>query len=406
MTSSPLCRRAVFVGLMAFLVLVSISGAITTFAMQSVVFYLRFIAGFILLAGIFFVLFHFGIKRVQIYALYVFALLFSYGALLSIFMGSASTGFVNVERDFLIGVLGVMVLGSFVADNDNSKALVRIYCIYAVVVLLVTIWLGGLTLEFPPMFRFEYIASSLGAAEEQTYSLGVSNFFGFSAISAALLASREKSKGLAFFGLCFVLLFLMLSMLGGGRGESLAALGVVVLLFARKIWLAVVLMSLVGLFYYFGVDLIKGLESDFLFIKRFLVLFEGNLSSRDFLLWQGYELLREKPQCLLIGCGFGYFQKYYQYGFEYYPHNVLVESVISFGLPLVLLCLLSAFSGLVLHIRKLGAPDLLAVFFGYALIVSLKSGYLLGSWMVLGSLCYFMALAVENYVEKARSVSF
>lgn len=403
MTSAPLYRRTAFVGLLSFLVLVSISGAITTFVMQSLVVYLRLVAGLVLISSVAVVLLKFGVKRTQVYSIYILVLIFAYGALLTVFMGSYSTGFVNFERDLLVGVLGVMALGVFVADSDNSRSLVRAYCLYAVFVLLLTIWGGGLTLEFPPTFRFEYIATSLGSVEGQTYSLGVSNFFGFAAISAALLASREERIGFSILGFFLTFLFLILSMLGGGRGESLAALVVVVLLFTRKIWLTAVLMCLLGGFYSFGLDLIGGLESDFLFVKRFIVLFEGNLSSRDFLLRQGYDLLRENSQCLLIGCGFGYFQQYYQYGFEYYPHNVFVESVISFGLPLVLLGLLCAFGGLVLHIRKLGTPDLLTVFFGYALLVSLKSGYLLGSWMVVALLCYFVAVAVESYLDKARS---
>lgn len=402
MTSAPLYRRAEFVGLVAFLILVSISGAITTFAAQSLIVYLRLFAGFVLLGSVLSVFFMYGVNKAQIYALYVFALLLSYGAILSVFMGAGSTGFVNIERDFLVGILGVMVLGGHFSDDDNSILLARVYCFYAVFVLLFTVWLGGLTLDFPPTFRFEYIASSIGAAEEQTYSLGISNFFGLAAVAAAFLASREVRKGLSFLGVCMVVLFLLLSMLGGGRGESLAAFGVVFLLVTRKIWLAAALMSLIVGFSYIGMDVLKSLESDFLFIKRFLVLFEGSLSSRDLLLRQGYDLLRDNPQCLLIGCGFGYFQKYYQYGFEYYPHNVFVESIISYGLPLVLCGLLSSLAGLVLHIRKVGSLDLLSVFFVYALIVSLKSGYLLGSWMVLVFFCYFTGSAVGRGFNKAR----
>lgn len=395
-------QRALFVGLVAFLVLVTVSGAITTFAAQTFVVYLRVLAGVVLSCSVVVALFMLGLKKTQLYALYIYVFIVCYGALLSALMGTTATGFENIGRDVAVGVLGVMVIAAFEGDEETSKLLVRVYCIYATVVLFSTVWLGGLSLSFPPSFRLEYIAASHGAAEEQTYSLGVSSFFGFAAVAAALLASYESNKLVSVFGLILAILFVLLSMLGGGRGESLAALALVALVFARRRRLAVGVAAATVGFYYLGTDLISLSESDFLFLRRFSILFEGDLSSRDVLLRQGFQLLRDNPQCQFLGCGLGYFQSYYQYDFGRYPHNVLMEAVISYGVPMVLVGLIFCICGFLHHVRKTASLDVMLFFFGYALIISLKSGYFLGSWLVLVFVCYFSAVAIDSYMRKYR----
>lgn len=398
-------ERIVFVGLLSFFVLTTISGAITTFTAQSLVVYARFFAGAVLFLCIGFLFFRFGLKKTQAYSLYVYAALVSYGATLSVLAGSEPIGFVNIERDVFVGLLGVLMISSYYSDRSIEKALVRSYVIYALIVTCLTVLLGGLLLQFPPAFRLEYIASSLGAKEEQTYSLGVSNFFGYATVAAALFVRSQQRRYLALLGFFCLVGFLFLSLLGGGRGESLAALVVVLILLSRRFAPILLAGGLILYWIAFEAEVLSALQGDFLFVKRLLILFEGNLSSRDFLLNQSYQLLVDNSQCLFVGCGFGFFQNYFGYEFEYYPHNLVAESVITFGLPLVLAAQAAVLIGILLHYRAAGKVDFILVFFAYALLVSLKSGYLLGSWVSLSFCCYFCALTLESISEKwSRSI--
>lgn len=378
----------------------TISGAITTFTVQSLIFYSRIAAGIFLFFTISVGIFKFGIKKTQSYALYLYVSLLAYGVLISIVMDSFSIGSVNLVRDIIVGLLGVLIVSGTMPSERFRTLLIRLYSCYGILVLLITILLGGLSISFPPTFHLEYIASSLGAAEENTYSLGISNFFGFSAVATALFARNEDRKLFVLTGSILAFIFLSLSMLGGGRGESFTALALVLLLIPRTISLIAVALSI----FFYGIlsegNIFTSLQGDFLFIRRFILLLEGNLSSRDILLSQGFSLLSESPQCIFVGCGLGYFQNYFEYDFGSYPHNVVVELLISYGLPIVLVGFILSLAGAFIHYRNTGRIDLIIIFFVYSLVISLKSGYLMGSWMFLAFICYFSALSLEIIVAR------
>lgn len=393
-------ERIFFLGVFAFFVLATVSGAITTFSAQVIVVYVRVLVGAVLFFSIVFALLKFGSRRSQIYAMYLYLFLLAYGALRSVMSGASVVGFTNLERDVLVGLMGVLVVAGYSAGGYVDSRLIRGYLLYVLCVLCVTVMLGGLSLTFPPAFRFEYIASSLGSNETNAYSLGLSNFFGFAAVASALWA-RTAREGLGkWSGIGLALFCVFLSMLGGGRGESLAALILVLFLISRGAFSGVILMATVLFVVVSTLDLLAAFEADFLFVRRFLILAEGNLSTRDLLLKQGYQLLVGNSECLFFGCGFGFFQSHFQYDFSLYPHNFIVEGVIIYGAPLMFFMVSLVVFGAILHRRISGRIDLILVFFAYALFVALKSGYFLGAWMLVSISCYFAAVALDFLFRK------
>jgi hypothetical protein len=116
---------------------------------------------------------------------------------------------------------------------------------------------------------------------------------------------------------------IFLSALGGARGDFLVG-GIVVLLIIIRCGSlktgALILLPLL----LFSLSYLDISADDFLIIKRFSVIGDGNFGLRDVLLLQSIELLSEEIKCLAMGCGLNYFQIYYGYGYGMYPHNIFV----------------------------------------------------------------------------------
>jgi len=107
-------------------------------------------------------------------------------------------------------------------------------------------------------------------------------------------------------------------------------------------------------------------------------------------------LLSDNPRCLLFGCGFGFFQSYHMYDKGLYPHNSIVEAVIVFGLPVVLVVGALFLRGLYLYLRSKKSFDLILGFTLYSGLVSLKSQYLYSCWIFMVSVFYFSSLALPS----------
>src|SRR5690606_22950653 len=112
---------------------------------------------------------------------------------------------------------------------------------------------------------------------------------------------------------------------------------------------------------------------------------------RDVLLGQAFYLLANEPQCLLIGCGIGYFQDYWNYPLGMYPHNLFLESIISFGAVLTLLALSLAFLGFREIYKREGKGSSFIAISVYFLLIGLKSGGLFSSWVATSSVFYAFA---------------
>jgi hypothetical protein len=111
-------------------------------------------------------------------------------------------------------------------------------------------------------------------------------------------------------------------------------------------------------------------------LRRMIVTSGGDLGMRDILAIQAVDVLERNPTCALIGCGFNFFQVAMGYGYDVYPHNVFLESFITFGMlaggVFGLFSLVGAYS----LYRRVGSNPFF-YFFVIEYIVSMKSGSLI-----------------------------
>lgn len=258
------------------------------------------------------------------------------------------------------------------------------YFIFLVSIILYT---DSIVFGVPPYLNFSYGSTLIG--REETYSLGVSNIYGLLSLIFVHFTIYNKKNKVLFFTL-FLLAFSICA-LGGGRGEFAATLllsGYIFFIFKANFLRYLVFLLFAPLLFLFDYSfLFEHIE----LFNRFLELNSGGLSSRDYLFLSGIDLLNNSPFCLLFGCGAGYFQYYNNYPLGLYPHNSILEFVISYGLPFVFLFAFFIVRGIYIYSRCDNSKIFVFIFL-YAFIVSLKSGYFLGSWMLVGLCIAFASL--------------
>ena len=187
-------------------------------------------------------------------------------------------------------------------------------------------------------------------------------------------------------------------MTGGGRGDFIMGIFVIILILFKFLsvrWLILTMFFLSGLvMWILSSELID--FSNFLMVRRLAGVFvDQSFGDRDVLIIQSFELLSNRLDCLLIGCGFNYFQIYYDYNFGMYPHNTFVELIITFGIliavPLILTVLLGFIRG---YFTKVGNTFIFYLLF-YFLGTSLKSGSLI-SITAIPSILYFSYIGLKG----------
>lgn len=372
------------VGTFSFIVLISISFMTTTELSRTIVVPVRYLAIFLTTASLLFLIIRTGIVKMQLLAVSLYLCFVLWGMTLTFFTGSHEIGSTNLVRDTLISLAGLLLFCKARHPGLLDKYAKWVLW-YVFLGLIITVAVDGLTVSFPPTFNF---ASFRDDVDELFYSQGTSQFFGLGAIAAAYVTKTMKPGKKRYFSGTLIFLFLSLSLLGGGRGDSLGAVLVVFgyFLIQSPIRTSVLMLSLsiVALFF---IDDWHWVE-DLTIYNRLTVFGEGDLGGRDILLNEVGALFSYEPLCLLSGCGFGYFQSFFGYEFGMYPHNILAEALIVFGLPLTTVFLFMAYKGLKSYLVSWRKIDLLGLFFSYYLIIALKSGSLAGAWFV-NACCFF-----------------
>jgi hypothetical protein len=117
---------------------------------------------------------------------------------------------------------------------------------------------------------------------------------------------------------------------------------------------------------------------DLLVFKRFEILFYNNyLGLRDVLINLSLNLLYNEPKCLILGCGFSFFQDYYGFNYGMYPHNLILEFIITYGLLMSIVIFSLVFIGFKNIIFSKSKISLINIFVIYFFLISLKSGTLI-----------------------------
>jgi hypothetical protein len=265
---------------------------------------------------------------------------------------------------------------------------------------LLTYLLGGLSYYPLPRYNLEYGSNLIG--REENYSLGLSNFFGLSTIAAAFCAMTVQSNAKKVLYCTLIITFLALTFLGGGRGEIIATLVILFLSLLSRLPYSRV-MAITVLFFSVAFAAVGMVDvSETVVFQRGVNLFEGDFSSRDSLLVDALHLLQDNPRCLVFGCGVAFFQAYYGFEVGLYPHNVIAESIITFGLPINICVCFLFIRGLIIYWRRVGYVDLLLAFSMFSFIVGLKSGALYSSWLLVASVLAFSCLGAVGFRRSAR----
>jgi hypothetical protein len=275
----------------------------------------------------------------------------------------------------------------------------KVLTIYFFVITILTFSAGGLVLELPPRFNLEYLSDG---NREETYSLGISQFFGMGGVVCALLATKSKYRWQSAIYLVGCVVCISLSILGGARGDSLLAVSMSLLLLGRRFPVGVMLgfITIVGAAWFIDV----GPDAlDQLVLYQRLVAGGGDLGDRDVLIFQAVNLLSEQPSCLLTGCGFGFFQYFFGYDRGLYPHNFIVEMVITFGFPATTLILVGTVLGMAKDFRAHGGLTYMMVLFVYCAAVGLKSQSLLTNWPMTAGLLYYFSRSLPRKVSVVSS---
>jgi hypothetical protein len=169
--------------------------------------------------------------------------------------------------------------------------------------------------------------------------------------------------------------------LGGARGDFVVGFVVVIGMLVRKKSLdgfVALILVLSPLAFYLLTDMLNSFDG-LVVVQRLLALVEGeSFGERDLLLAQSADLLANQVQCLIMGCGFNYFQIYFGYEFGMYPHNIFAETLITFGVFLGGLLVSLSIVGVVYGFFSRHHAYILYWVSLYFFGVSQKSGSLLG----------------------------
>ena len=386
-------------GLFGFLALTTVSGLVTTYGSQDAINLIRLIAAAIVSIATAFAVGRLRLPRSVVISLVLYLFVFLYAVAVASITGGFNIVAQSLVLDFIVAMCGIILFGTQFHESTCVLPSVfgRLFTFYATGAFLLTFVLGGFVFEFPPRFVFEVFSDDLG--REENYSLMMTSFFMLAALFSSIGVVRSGLRIYKMIYFTFLLLFLLLSVLGGGRGELVAGLLIIALVLFRQRKVRFVSIAAFGALVVGGLIFSSmNVFEDVVAVQRFYLLFEGDLSSRDSLLGQVLDLLANQPSCILFGCGPGFFQRYYGYDFGYYPHNSIAEALVVYGLPVLIVGLVFAANGLVKYYKKVGGVDLFLIYFSYSCLVSLKSGYLFGSWVVVAGVFFFIGIGLKTSI--------
>lgn len=326
-------------------------------------------------------------------SVFVLSLIVSYGLMLSSIFGGIDMVIDEFLTDIVFLLLGVTIVSVHLQSGDEERVF-SLFVALAWIVMIISLIKGGIVLENPPHFKFEFFSESQSA--NILYSQGMSKFMGLAALSSIVMMKVSESILLKSLAVVSALVFLALSFLGGARGDSIIAAFVVFLYAIINLRGGVVVLALaLVLLAHVAASYVS--FQDFVIINRLMFLLEGDYGQRDALLLQAIDLFSGQWTCIIFGCGFGFFQIFFGYSFDLYPHNVLVEFLISHGAIFFIIVVILALIGVTEYQRRRSVffDGNLAVGLLFFLISS-KSGTFLSSYILVSFLCCFVSLGFSR----------
>lgn len=293
----------------------------------------------------------------------------------AIFMGQNFTSLdLNYGR-FFETLVSVAIGSCLIISEERPFAKVAtgwVFCLGTIAYLLITIATGGLKFDGLPTFNFE-IFDDYGIQVYEVYSQGVTKLLALSAIVALfwLRLIPKEQKSLRRFAYFCLGLFTFMSLFGGARGEFIA-LAVIFLIHAFFVGRGT-LVSIIAVFLILYFVIPTEMRSDIVLINRLDALAQDDsLGGRNDLFSMAIDLILAEPGCALYGCGIYYFQYYWGLILGFYPHNYLLEMIISLG-SVVTLILYTIYFSSIIKLWRDPADRSVAYILLYLFFVSMKS---------------------------------
>jgi len=379
----------IIIGFVSFLIATTVGFASVNTLSISLIPYIRVAALAISIICILLHVLSVGIIKSTAFSVAVVILL----SIVALASGPSRINRIDLLPDVLVST-GIVILGIIyfrpAKDANNTIAVAQYFVIFSYIVIIFLITTNGL--EINRNIRFNYdIRTEAGSLIR--YSQGASKFFGLAAVASAWLASKAISLREKLLFWLSLLIFTGLAFIGGGRGDFLALLILIVGLTAFQNWRGAILAAApIVLIHFFGIQLLQNLSGNVVAADRFLALLQGDtvLGTRDILFRNAIELIANEPRCFLVGCGYTYFQDYYGYSYGLYPHNFLLEAVIVWGAPLVFI---SATFFVVGFLTK-PQNDFITWAGLFFVLIAMKSGDVIGSWFALSFLYYHIGVGL------------
>jgi hypothetical protein len=379
---NPIKRKLPFTGALfgIFFIVVTLDSLYITDAnyalLSQIRLYSTFLLGGLALAFLFYIIFFSSPSKALLYYSCVHLLLILYGLLLSLTFGGADYFFDDPKLLLYLLVslgFGQAMVSHFLShlgpDRTRISGLLPAYFYVSLLYLGLS---GALLLGPLPYFNFDQLDQV-----DRNYSHATSALFGIASLYF-LLASYDKPPSNRLVLTLVSLICLYLSAMGGARGDFAIALILyaVILIRHRSVYSYLFISGLAGLVIYILSD--DEILQKLLIVQRYLSIVEtGDFGERDVLVAQSISLLADKPACIIGGCGFNYFQYFYNYEYGLYPHNFAMELVITFGLLLALPLFLYILFGAWRLFTDPRADRFFFYFSMYVLLVALKSGSLI-----------------------------
>ncbi len=374
-----------------FLFLITVDGFKTTFLSANVVGVSRYLFSAIIIIGLACLAWRGvpGAKGVLGVLLYFLLVVFS------LFMKIVHSANSSLPDQFWINAVltavGIFLFAGCGRQIFPSWAAI-VYLIYGALFLLIGVFGAGADF-FPKSFNFEYYTDREGGTVE--YSQGLTRNLGLMLISTLLLYCNSGLFWVRALMLCVAGMVAWLSFIAGSRGELVAAfiVSLLILVFNRKYLL---LFGLIA-----SVCSTLLLISDFT-LGRFATFLEGDYGMRDVLFSQALALFFSDPHVFLFGCGYGCFQDAYNYPATLYPHNFILEFLITFGFVLTVVFCYFVVCGALRYWKAVEGLDFFLLIFIFYFLVSMKSGDVFGGWMFMASCIYFAIFFVRSKFHRVK----
>lgn len=336
-------------------------------------------------------------QKKQAYSLLLFIGLMMHGLILAFINGIDMKYLLPLPLNAAI-ILTFLMYFSSRNHEVFGPSLVWFIILYILAILSYTLASGGLTIGFPPTFHYGYLTSKLGTEYDIQYSQGATKFYGLASILSSYLffisfGLRKLTLSLT------AIIFIILMIIGGARGDSAASMLIILILAFVRYRQYTIFFIIAGV--PLTIFAIGDQFAELVLFDRFQRI-TTDFDVRALLLVQALEILSTRTDCLVIGCGFNFFQHNYGFDISRYPHNFMVEMILVFGLPVTATLLALAIKGFRKHLRTNGfLGDAFIPIFMFFFLIGLKSGSILFSWFLFAGFVYFAATAFAG-TEKAK----